>query len=157
MHEVVLKVQKRSIPSKGRARAHESVLEDLGIEAGSRVEIINNETEKSIDAGLFGDSIVEIGYIRLSEEDIAAIDIKEDATVIVRKKPHITEKLKKSATETGESISKGVDELGESVKGAGKGVKEGATKAYEKVAEGVAPIGEKIGGLTKGDKEKKKS
>jgi hypothetical protein len=61
MHEVVLKVQKRSIPSKGRARAHESVLEDLGIEAGSRVEIINNETEKSIDAGLFGDSIVEIG------------------------------------------------------------------------------------------------
>ncbi len=166
-----MKIQKRAVPSHGRARLHTAMLSELGAQEGSKLEIINGALNKSVTVTLFADSLVEEGYIRLSAEDIESLGLQEADTVVIRKKPPLPEAIKREAGEAAERISEGVEDMreragvaaerisGEIDKRVGKAgekagevagaVKGEVVKAYGRFVEETAPITEKIEGATK--------
>ena len=79
MDEIELVAQKRAFPSRGRARINAEVLQKVGIEAGADIEISLPGTDKWISATAFADSLVESGFIRLSEEDLKDLGSEEGA------------------------------------------------------------------------------
>ena len=171
MDEVKLRVQKRAVPSHGRARLHTSMLTELGVQEGSKLEIINEPVGKKVTVTLFADSLVEEGYIRLSTEDLDALGLYEGDTVSIRRKPPISEQVRKEAAEAAERVSAeigtvgekveeaagrvaekietGVDRAGREVGEAADTVKEEAVKAYGRIVEETAPVAEKIEGATR--------
>jgi len=171
MDEVKLKVQKRAVPSHGRARLHTSMLTELGVQEGSKLEIINEPMSKKVTVTLFADSLVEEGYIRLSAEDLDALGLYEGDIVAIRRKPPISEQVRKEAAEAAErvtaevgkagekveeaagrvaeKIETGVDRAGKEVGEAAGTVKEEVVKAYGRVVEEAAPVAEKIEGATR--------
>jgi len=166
-----LRVQKRAVPSHGRARLHTSMLTELGVQEGSKLEIINEPMSKKVTVTLFADSLVEEGYIRLSAEDLDALGLYEGDIVAIRRKPPISEQVRKEAAEAAErvtaevgkagekveeaagrvaeKIETGVDRAGKEVGEAAGTVKEEVVKAYGRVVEGAAPVAEKIEGATR--------
>lgn len=139
MEGVYLKVQARAFPSRGRARVHESVLPELGIENEEHIEIqkyplAEEEKPKPLVLSAYADAMVEKDVIRMSPEDIAKIGIAEGDTVIVSRKVPLTEAIGKKMGATGKTIE------------------EGAGKAGKTIEEGVKDIGEKIK-PGKGEKE----
>ncbi|MGC1122479.1 MAG: TrkA C-terminal domain-containing protein [Candidatus Methanofastidiosia archaeon] len=178
MEEVTLKIQKRAVKSRGRARLNKSMLSKLGTEEESKLEIINDAAGESVTVTLFADSMVEEGFIRLGEEDLEALGLNEGDTVIIRRKAPVSEQVRDRAGEAAERISEGIDkigeratetarrvgeeidEMGESVrKGAEKArvstsqaadtVKESVSKAYGRIVEETAPVTERIESATK--------
>lgn len=166
-----MKIQKRAVPSHGRARLHTSMLSELGAQEGSKLELINDALNKSVAVTLFADSLVEEGYIRLSAEDIENLGLQEEDTVVIRKKPPLPETIKKEVGEAAERISEGAEKAGERagvaaerisgeidkrVGKAGEKVGEVAgtvrgevVKAYGRFVEETAPITDRIEGATK--------
>ncbi|MBU7026441.1 MAG: hypothetical protein HXS48_05825, partial [Theionarchaea archaeon] len=164
-------VQKRAVPSHGRARLHTSMLTELGVQEGSKLEIINEPMSKKVTVTLFADSLVEEGYIRLSAEDLDALGLYEGDIVAIRRKPPISEQVRKEAAEAAErvtaevgkagekveeaagrvaeKIETGVDRAGKEVGEAAGTVKEEVVKAYGRVVEEAAPVAEKIEGATR--------
>lgn len=150
-----MKIQKRTFPSRGRARLNTSMLSELDAKEGSDLEIVNEALHKSVTVTLFADSMVEEGYIRLGAEDLESLNLDEEDTVIIRKKPPLPEQMKKTATETAEHISEHLGEAGETIKegahkvktetieaaGAAKGE---FVKAYGRIKEEVTPVTEKV-------------
>jgi len=139
MEGVYLKVQTRAFPSRGRARVHESVLPELGIETGEHVEIqryplAEEEKPKPLVLSAYADTMVDKDVIKMSPEDIAQLGIADGDTVIVSRKVPLTEAIGKKMGATGKTIE------------------EGAGKAGKAIEEGVKDIGEKIM-PDKGDKE----
>lgn len=160
MDEVKLKIQKRAVPSRGRARLHKSMLAELGAEEESKLEIINEASGESVTVTLFADSMVEEGYIRLSAEDLEALGLLENDTVAIRKKPPLSEAIKKEAGEVVERVSEGVERVKETVEaGVGKARKEtveaadtvkgGVVKGYGRIVEEVTPVAGRIEGVTR--------
>ncbi len=160
MDEVVLKVQKRAVASRGRARLNKSMLAALDAREESKLEIVNQAMNRSVTVTLFADSLVEEGYIRLSEEDLEALGLKEEDTVVIRKKPPLPEKIKGKAEEAAEIVSEGIGKAGEAarrevsrakaetVEAAGT-VRGEIVKAYGKVVEEVTPYTEKVEGTAR--------
>lgn len=139
MEGVYLKVQTRAFPSRGRARVHESVLPELGIETGEHIEIqryplAEEEKPKPLVLSAYADAMVEEDVVRMSPEDIARLGIAEGDTVLVRRKVPLTEAIGKKMGATGKTIE------------------EGAGKAGKTIEEGFKDIGEKIK-PGKGEKE----
>ncbi|MBU7048162.1 MAG: hypothetical protein HXS54_17135 [Theionarchaea archaeon] len=134
MDEVKLKIQKRAVPSHGRARLHTSMLSELGAQEGSKLEIINSASNKSVTVTLFADSLVEEGYIRLSAEDIEGLGLQEADTVVIRKKPPLPDAIKREAGEAADRISEGVEDI-----------RERAGEAADRISEGVEKAGERAG------------
>lgn len=160
MDEVKLKIRKRAVKSRGRARLHTSMLEKLDAKEESKLEIVNENLDNSVTVTLFADSMVEEGYIRLSEEDLQSLGMSEGDTVIIRKKPPLTKEIREKAEETVERVSEEFEKVGESVRkeagkaraGAGRAadtVKGSANKAYGRIVEETAPITEKIESTTR--------
>ena len=134
-----MQVQTRAFPSRGRARVHESVLPELGIETGENIEIqryplAEEEKPKPLVLSAYADTMVEKDFIRMSPEDIARLGIAEGDTVIVRRKVPLTEVIGKKVGSTGKTVH------------------EEAGKAGKAIEEGVKDIGEKIM-PDKGEKE----
>lgn len=161
MEEVRLKVQKRAFPSHGRARLHTSMLSKLGADEGSKLVIANESKGTSVTVTLFADSMVEEGYIRLSPEDLTALGLFEEDTVIISKKPPISQEVRERAARTADQVSERIERAGETVrKEAGKAkeetiqaagaVKEEMAKAYGKFVEETAPVADRIGDATRG-------
>ena len=138
MEEVKLKIRKRAVPSHGRARLHTSMLSQLGVQEGAKLEIINEMSGKSVTVTLFADSMVEEGYIRLSEEDLASLGMHEEDTVTIKRKPPLTEQIQKEAGEAAERVTREIGEVGEKVK------KE-AGEAAERISEGIEKAGDRAG------------
>lgn len=160
MDEVRLKIRKRAVPSRGRARLHTAMLSQLGVREESKLEIVNEAVSKSVTVTLFADSMVEEGYIRLGAEDLAALGMAEEDVVVIRKKPPLAERIKKEAEETAERVSEEAEKVGEAVKKevgeareaaarAADTVKEKAAGAYGRIVEEAAPVTERIEGATK--------
>lgn len=139
MEGVYLKVQARAFPSRGRARVHESVLPELGIQTEENIEVqkyplAEEEKPKPLVLAAYADTMVDKNVIRMSPDDIARLGIADGDTVIVKRKVPLTEAIGKKVGATGKTIE------------------EGAGKAGKTIGEGVKDIGEKIK-PGKGEKE----
>ena len=135
MQEVRLTIKKRSFPSQGRVRLNVAHLPDLGILEGERVDLVNEATRKTVTTSVIADSMVREGQIRVSEEDLRTLGLRDEEEVLVRKTPPLEEKIKKAAAGANTSFSKGIGNLDKKVKKTSGDVKAGAAKATDTVRE----------------------
>jgi K+/H+ antiporter YhaU regulatory subunit KhtT len=160
MDEVRLKIRKRAVRSRGRARLNKSMLSELGAEEGAKLEIVNEALNKSVTVTLFADSMVEEGYIRLSPEDLESLGMAEEDTVIIRKKPPLPEQMREKAGAAAERVSERIERVGEAVKKeaekakaetleAAGTIKGEVSRAYGRIVEETAPVTERMEGVTK--------
>jgi uncharacterized protein with PhoU and TrkA domain len=178
MDEVRLKIRKRAVRSRGRARLNKSMLSELGTEEGAKLEIVNDALNKSVTVTLFADSMVEEGYIRLSAEDLEFLGMAEEDTVIIRTRPPLPEQIREKAGAAAERVSEGIERVeekagaaaervseriervGETVKKeaekakaetleAAGTIKGGVNRAYGRIVEEAAPVTERVEGVTR--------
>ena len=128
MDEINLKIRKRAMSSKGRARIHTDVFDALGLGEGASIDLFNPSTGKSVTVASFADSLVEEGYIRISSEDIENLGLTEESTVLVKKTPPIADQAKALAKGAADEISKGLEKADATVR---SGAKAAAEKADE--------------------------
>jgi hypothetical protein len=133
MQEVRLTIRKRAFPSEGRVRFNIAHLPALGIQDGGKVDLINEETKKSVTTSVIADTMVREGQVRVSEEDLRTLGLKDDDDVLIRKSQNLPEKLSKAAAEANASISKGVGKLNKAVRKTAGEVKTGAVKTADTV------------------------
>ncbi|PKL69518.1 MAG: hypothetical protein CVV30_08160 [Methanomicrobiales archaeon HGW-Methanomicrobiales-1] len=145
MKEVRFTIKKRAFPSQGRVRLNIAHLPDLGIHEGDHVDLVNEATKKSVTVTVIADTMVRVGHVRVSEEDLKTIGLNDDDDVIVKKTPPLQEKIKKAAADANKSFSKGVDKLDESVKKTSGEVKASAEKAADKVKKETKKASDKVG------------
>jgi hypothetical protein len=131
MQELRLTIKKRSFPSKGRVRLNVAQLTDLEILEGEHVDLINEATKKTATVTVIADTMVPVGEVRVSEEDLKVLGLQDKEEVLVKKTPAMMEKLKK----TGSDVKTGAVKVGSDVKtGAvklGSDVKKKVTKSDE--------------------------
>jgi len=145
MQDVRLTIKKRAFPSQGRVRLNVAHLPGLGIKEGEHVDLINENTKKSVTTAVIADTMVREGHIRVSEEDLKTIGLNDEDEVLVRKTPPMEEKIKKAAANAGKSFSKSADKLDEKVKKTTGDVKAGAAKAADTVKKETKKASDKIG------------
>lgn len=148
MDSVKLKIQERAFPSSGRARLHESYLKTLGIKEGDEVDLFRDEAAKPVVVTVFADTLVDEGYIRLAKEDIARIGVAPGTAIVVKKRPPLPDRVKKSAEETARSVKSGAKDAAKSLKSktnkAEKDIKESAATAKESIEKGTEMVKKKI-------------
>jgi hypothetical protein len=141
MQEIRLTLRKRSFPSRGRARLNAVHLPAIGITEGGQADLINEATGAGVTVSIVADTMVLEGQVRVSAEDLTAIGLAENDTVLVRKTAPLNEKIRKMAEDAGTSVQKGVDSLDRSLtKTAGnvKAVSEKASKDLSDAAKKTA-------------------
>jgi len=151
MDEVNLKIRKRAMPSRGRARIQTDVFDALGLDEGASINLLNPGTGKSVTVSSFADSLVEQGYIRLSPEDIEVLGLAEESTVLVKKTPPLSEQAKALAKGAADELARDLKKAERSVRGgaetvAGKADETGTvvSKEFEKAADSAAKKSEQI-------------
>jgi len=137
MQEVRLTIKKRAFPSKGRVRLHESKLTDLGIVNGDHVDLINETTKKTVTVTVISDTMVGQDEIRVSEEDLKALGLKEGDKVPVKKSLGLKEKLGKSTADVSAGAKKVGSDVATGAKKAGASVGKAAGSAAETVTKKV--------------------
>ena len=145
MKDVRLTIKKRAFPSQGRVRLNLAHLPELGIHEGDHIDLVNETTKKSVTATVIADTMVRVGHVRVSEEDLKSIGLNDDDDVLVRKTPPLQEKIKKVAADASKSLSKNVDKLDEKVKKTTVNVKAGAVKAADTVKKETKKASDKVG------------
>jgi len=133
MQEVRLTIKKRAFPSKGRVRLHESKLTDLGIVNGDHVDLINETTKKTVTVTVISDTMVGQDEIRVSEEDLKALGLKEGDEVPVKKSLGLKEKLSKSTADVSAGAKKVGSDVATGAKKAGASVGKAAGGAADTV------------------------
>ena len=133
MKDVRFTIKKRAFPSQGRVRFNIAHLHELGIQESDHVDLINEDTKKSVTAGVIADTMVRVGHVRVSEEDLKTIGLNDDDEVLVRKTPPLQEKIKKAAADAGKSLSKSIEKPDPKVKKTTGNVKASAAKAADAV------------------------
>lgn len=155
MEEVTLRAIKRAMPGHGRARVHSSLLNVIGIEDKTEVEVVTPKGA-SLTLTVYADALVEQGQIRISEEDLKRLDITDGTDVTVKRKVPVSEQVRDAAEDIAGKIGSGVQELGETVSEKTAGIREGTSQAAHdihekardistKIVDEVTPLGEKIG------------
>ncbi|WAC06085.1 MAG: hypothetical protein OS112_05495 [Methanoregula sp.] len=147
MSEIRLSIRKRAFPSRGRVRLNVAHLPVLGILEGDHVDLINEDNNKTITTTVIADTMVQEGQIRVSDEDLKALGLKEGGGVLVRKTQPLEEKIKKAAADAGKSFSKGVSKLDNTVKKTAGEVKTGAAKAADTVKKETRKASDKVGSV----------
>jgi formylmethanofuran dehydrogenase subunit D len=133
MTDLKLIVKKRAFPSHGRVRIHESRLTGLKIAEGDQVDLINEITGKIVTVTVIADRMVGEGEVRVSEEDLKDLGLKEGSTVVVKKTPPLKEKIEKAAQDANKSLSESVGKIDSAVRKTGESVKVEATKTTASV------------------------
>jgi len=133
MQEIELTIKKRAFPSKGRVRLHESKLTDLGIVNGDHVDLINETAKKTVTVSVISDTMVGIEEIRISEEDLKALGLKEGDKVPVKKSLGLKEKLSKSTADVSAGAKKVGSDVATGAKKAGASVGKAAGGAADTV------------------------
>ena len=133
MQEVRLTIKKRAFPSKGRVRLHESKLTDLGIVNGDHVDLINETAKKTVTVSVISDTMVGQDEIRVSEEDLKALGLKEGDEVPVKKSLGLKEKLAKSTADVSAGAKKVGSDVATGAKKAGASVGKAAGSAADTV------------------------
>jgi formylmethanofuran dehydrogenase subunit D len=137
MQEIELTIKKRAFPSKGRVRLHESKLTDLGIVNGDHVDLINETTKKTVTVTVISDTMVGQDEIRVSEEDLKALGLKEGDKVPVKKSLGLKEKLGKSTADVSAGAKKVGSDVATGAKKAGASVGKAAGSAADTVTKKV--------------------
>ena len=133
MQEIELTIKKRAFPSKGRVRLHESKLTDLGIVNGDHVDLINEIAKKTVTVTVISDTMVGIEEIRVSEDDLKALGLKEGDKVPVKKSLGLKEKLSKSSADVSAGAKKVGSDVAAGAKKAGASVGKAAGGAADTV------------------------
>jgi formylmethanofuran dehydrogenase subunit D len=133
MQEIELTIKKRAFPSKGRVRLHESKLTDLGIVNGDHVDLINETTKKTVTVTVISDTMVGQDEIRVSEEDLKALGLKEGDKVPVKKSLGLKEKLGKGTADVSAGAKKVGSDVATGAKKAGASVGKAAGGAADTV------------------------
>jgi formylmethanofuran dehydrogenase subunit D len=144
MKDVRLTVKKRAFPSQGRVRLNIAHLPELGIHEGDHVDLINETTKKSVTAAIIADTMVRVGHVRVSEEDLKTLGLNDDDEVLVRKTPPQQEKVKKAAADSGKSIPVDADKPAAKVKKTSVVVKTAAVKTAAPVKKDAGKVPEPI-------------
>ena len=122
MQEVRLTIKKRAFPSKGRVRLHESKLTDLGIVNGDHVDLINETAKKTVTVSVISDTMVGQDEIRVSEEDLKSLGLKDGEEVSIKKSLGIKEKVSKTAGDVSTGAKKVGGDVATGAKKAGAAV-----------------------------------
>jgi formylmethanofuran dehydrogenase subunit D len=142
MQEVRLTIRKRAFPSRGRVRLNIAHLSELEIKEGDHVDLVNEATGRAVTATVIADTMVQKGQIRVSEEDLSALGLADDADVLVRKTPPLQEKVKKTAGE----VKSGAEKTAESFKKEARKASDTIGKAASKTAGDVKKAVKKVKG-----------
>jgi formylmethanofuran dehydrogenase subunit D len=133
MQEIELTIKKRAFPSKGRVRLHESKLADLGIVNGDHVDLMNETTKKTVTVTVISDTMVGTDEIRVSEDDLKALGLKEGDKVPVKKSLGLKEKLSKGSADVSAGAKKVGSDVAAGAKKAGASVGKAAGGAADTV------------------------
>ena len=111
MDNLTLKIKKRAFPSHGRVRIHESRLTDLQIVNGDHIDLMNETAKKTVTVTVISDTMVGKDEIRVSEEDLKSLGLKDGEEVSIKKSLGIKEKVSKTAGD----VSTGAKKVGGNV------------------------------------------
>ena len=111
MDNLTLKTKKRAFPSHGRVRIHESRLTDLQIVNGDHIDLMNESAKKTVTVTVISDTMVGKDEIRVSEEDLKSLGLKEGDDVSIKKSLGLKEKVTKGAggCSAGEKVGRSGD------------------------------------------------
>jgi anaerobic selenocysteine-containing dehydrogenase len=126
MENLRLKIKKRAFPSHGRVRLHESQLTDLKIVNGDHIDLINESAKKTVTVTVIADTMVGRDEIRVSEEDLKSLGLKDGEEVSIKKSLGLKEKV----TKVGSDVSAGAKKAGAAV---GKAAGDTANAVKKKV------------------------
>jgi hypothetical protein len=133
MENITLKIKKRAFPSHGRVRLHESRLTDLEIVNGDHIDLINEDAKKTITVTVIADTMVGKDEIRISEEDLKSLGLKEGNDVTIKKSLGIKEKVSKTAGDVSTGAKKVGGDVATGAKKAGAAVGKAAGGAADTV------------------------
>jgi len=133
MDNLTLKIKKRAFPSHGRVRIHESRLTDLQIVNGDHIDLINETAKKTVTVTVISDTMVGKDEIRVSEEDLKSLGLKEGEEVSIKKSLGIKEKASKAASDVSAGAKKAGSDVATGAKKAGAAVGKAAGSAADSV------------------------
>ena len=122
MDTLTLKTKKRVFPSRGRVRLHETRLAQLKIVNGDRIDLVNETAKKTVTVTVIADTMVGRDEIRVSEEDLKALGLKEGEDVSIKKSLGIKEKVSKTAGDVSTGAKKVGGDVATGAKKAGAAV-----------------------------------
>ena len=111
MDTLTLKTKKRAFPSRGRVRLHETRLAQLKIVNGDHVDLVNEAAKKTVTVTVIADTMISRDEIRVSEEDLKSLGLKDGEEVSIKKSLGIKEKVSKTAGD----VSTGAKKVGGNV------------------------------------------
>ncbi|MFA4877853.1 MAG: hypothetical protein WC586_10590 [Methanoregula sp.] len=149
MSDLRLIIKKRAFPSHGRVRIHESRLAELKIVEGDSADLVNDAAKKVVTVTVIADRMVGEGEVRVSEEDLKALGLKEGSEVTVKRTPPLMEKVHKAAGDANKSLSEGVGKLDSAVRKTGESVKVEAGKTADTVKAGTKKAADAVKTTTK--------
>ena len=144
MQDLRLTIRKRAFPSRGRVRLNVAHLPALGVGEGERVDLINEETKKTVTATVIADTMVREGQIRVSDDDLATLGLDDDNEVLVRRTPPLEEKVKRAV----DKAAAGAEKTADSIKKETKKAADSIGRQAEKTAGQVKKAMKKKGGDT---------
>jgi predicted DNA-binding antitoxin AbrB/MazE fold protein len=128
---------------------HESRLNELKIVNGDHVDLVNEAAKKTVTVTVIADTIVGRDEIRVSEEDLKSLGLKEGEEVSIKKSLGIKEKLSKTTADVSTGAKKVGGDVATGAKKVGGDVATGAKKAG-------AAVGKAAGDTAKTVKKKVK-
>jgi len=122
MDTLTLKTKKRVFPSRGRVRLHETRLAQLKIVNGDRIDLVNEAAKKTVTVTVIADTMVGRDEIRVSEEDLKSLGLKDGEEVSIKKSLGIKEKVSKTAGDVSTGAKKVGGDVATGAKKAGAAV-----------------------------------
>jgi len=122
MDTLTLKTKKRVFPSRGRVRLHETRLAQLKIVNGDRIDLVNETAKKTVTVTVIADTMVGRDEIRVSEEDLKSLGLKDGEEVSIKKSLGIKEKVSKTAGDVSTGAKKVGGDVATGAKKAGAAV-----------------------------------
>ena len=153
MEGLRLKIKKRAFPSHGRIRLHESRLTFLEIVDGDQVDLINETAKKTVTVTVIADRMVGEDEIRVSEEDLKSLGLRDGDEVSIKKTLALQEKVKKAAGDANTLFSEGVKKLNERMRKTTGEVKSGTAKTADTVKTEAKKAADKAGKIAGGTSE----
>ena len=122
MDTLTLKTKKRVFPSRGRVRLHETRLAQLKIVNGDHVDLVNETAKKTVTVTVIADTMISRDEIRVSEEDLKSLGLKDGEEVSIKKSLGIKEKVSKTAGDVSTGAKKVGGDVATGAKKAGAAV-----------------------------------
>lgn len=143
MAESHLKIRKRAFPSQGRVRINVGILPELGIADGDTVDLVNENTNKVVSASTIADTMVGTEEIRVSEDDLEALGLKDGEEILVKRAMSLKEKAAKVVDDTHKRLVEEEKKIDTSIKKTAGDVKATAGKTADTIKKEAGKAGKK--------------